>query len=64
MLRFGFMIKDWAEIRGQIIRLFVGGVKSFAGKVPVGNTGGANVPPLLSMEIPEALQRILDSNTK
>lgn len=61
MLRFGFMIKDWKEIRGQILRLFVGGVKSFVGKVPIGNTGGANVPPLLSMEIPEDLQMIIES---
>lgn len=64
MLRFGFMIKDWAEIRGQILRLFVGGVKSFVGKVPVGNTGGANVPPLLPMEIPEDLKAIIDQFKK
>lgn len=61
MLRFGFMIKDWKEIQGQILRLFVGGVKSFVGKVPVGNTGGSNVPPLLPMEIPEDLQHILNT---
>lgn len=59
MLRFGFMIKDWREIRGQILRLFVGGVKSFVGKVPLGNTGGANVPPLRPMEIPEDLAQII-----
>ncbi len=64
MLRFGFMIKDWKEIRGHILRLFAGGVKSFVGKIPVGNTGGANVPPLLPMEIPEDLQQILNSNSK
>jgi hypothetical protein len=64
MLRFGFMIKDWTEIRGQILRLFVGGVKSFVGKVPVGNTGGANVPPLLPMEIPEDLKAIIDQFKK
>lgn len=63
MLRFGFMIKDWREIRGQILRLFVGGVKSFVGKVPVGNTGGANVPPLLPMEIPADLKQILRNNS-
>lgn len=59
MLRFGFRIKDWKEISGQVLRLFVGGVKSFVGKVPVGNTGGANVPPLLPMEIPEDLKLII-----
>jgi hypothetical protein len=44
MLRFGIKIKDRREIIGQIPRLLVGGVKSFVGKIPVGNTGGANVP--------------------
>lgn len=58
MLQYGFKIKDWKEIRGQILRLFVGGVKSFVGKVPVGNTGGANVPPLLPMEIPTDLKAL------
>jgi Protein of unknown function (DUF3703) len=61
MLRFGFKIKSGKEIRGQILRLIFGGVKSFVGKVPVGNTGGANVPPLLPMEIPDDLQKILNS---
>ncbi|MDZ7650184.1 MAG: DUF3703 domain-containing protein [Cytophagales bacterium] len=46
MLKFGFRIKDTKEIIGQLPRLLVGGVKSFVGKIPVGNTGGANVPPL------------------
>ncbi|PHI21326.1 hypothetical protein CEQ90_02695 [Lewinellaceae bacterium SD302] len=59
MLRFGFAIKNGKEIRGQILRLIFGGVKSFVGKVPTGNTGGANVPPLQPMEIPKDLQQIL-----
>jgi Protein of unknown function (DUF3703) len=59
MLRFGLKIKNWNEIRGQILRLIFGGVKSFVGKIPTGNTGGANVPPLLVMDIPEDLKVIL-----
>lgn len=59
MLRFGFFIKSPKEVLGQITRLVFGGVKSFVGKIPVGNTGGANVPPLRPMEIPEDLQHIL-----
>ncbi|MFT4833780.1 MAG: hypothetical protein ACJAVY_001106 [Marinoscillum sp.] len=58
MLQFGFHIKDYREILGQIPRLLVGGVKSFVGKIPVGNTGGANVNPLKPMEIPEDIQRM------
>ena len=63
MLQFGIKIKSSKEIVGQIPRLLVGGVKSFVGHIPVGNTGGANVPPLKVMEIPEDIKEILNSNS-
>ncbi len=59
MLTFGIKIKNWKEVVGQIPRLLVGGIKSFVGKIPTGNTGGANVPPLKPMEIPEDLAAII-----
>lgn len=59
MLRFGFRIKSLREIGGQLPRLFVGGIKSFVGKIPVGNTGGADVPPLQPMKIPEDLKKLM-----
>jgi len=59
MLLFGIRIKKISEIIGQVPRLLVGGVKSFVGHIPVGNTGGANVPPLQRMEIPKDLQELL-----
>jgi hypothetical protein len=58
MLLFGIRIKDTKEVLGQIPRLLVGGVKSFVGKIPVGNTGGANVPPLKPLPISEELLSI------
>ena len=58
MLKFGFKIKSAKEVIGQITRLVFGGIKSFVGTVPIGNTGGANVPPLKPMEIPADLQEI------
>jgi hypothetical protein len=61
MLCFGIAIKNVKEIIGQIPRLLIGGVKSFVGKIPVGNTGGANVPPLMPMEIPEDLAAIINN---
>jgi hypothetical protein len=60
MLGFGIRIKSRKEILGQLPRLIFGGVKSFVGKVPIGNTGGANVPPLRQMDIPADLKEILD----
>jgi len=59
MLKFGIKIKNRKEILGQLPRLFVGGVKSFVGIIPTGNTGGANVPPLRKMEIPEELKNMM-----
>lgn len=56
MLQFGFRIKSSKEILGQIPRLIFGGIKSFVGKIPVGNPGGANVPPLKSFPVEKELQ--------
>lgn len=58
MLVFGCKIKSVKEILGQMPRLLVGGVKSFVGTIPVGNTGGANVPPMRSMPIQEEIKTI------
>ncbi|AOR25621.1 conserved hypothetical protein (DUF3703) [Formosa sp. Hel3_A1_48] len=60
MLKFGFRQKDTKEVIGQIVRLFVGGWKSFINHVPLGNTGGANVPPLKRMPIPKDIEKLLD----
>jgi hypothetical protein len=60
MMGFAFKVKNTKEIIGQIPRLFIGGVKSFIGEIPVGNTGGANVPPLKPMEIPADLAMIIN----
>ncbi len=59
MIAFAVRVKNGKEILGQIPRLVIGGVKSFVGEIPVGNTGGANVPPLKPMEIPDDLLQIL-----
>ncbi|MBL7985991.1 MAG: DUF3703 domain-containing protein [Flavobacteriales bacterium] len=64
MLQFGFRVKDTREILGQLPRLIFGGVKSFVGTVPIGNTGGANVPPLQPMPVPDDLARMLEGAQK
>jgi len=56
MLQFGIKIKSGKEIIGQIPRLIFGGVKSFVGKIPVGNPGGAKVPPFKPFPIEKELQ--------
>lgn len=61
MLKFAYRIKSKKEVSGQILRLVFGGVKSFVGTVPLGNTGGSDVPPMKTMEIPKDLQAIIDN---
>jgi hypothetical protein len=61
MLKDGFRRKNLKEVLGQALRLMTGGLKSFVNRVPTGNTGGSNVPPLKRMEIPEDLKKILSS---
>lgn len=58
MLKYGIRVKNGKEIVGQLPRLLVGGVKSFVGKIPIGNTGGAAIPPLKSLPIPEDILAI------
>lgn len=58
MLKFGFRMKDTREVIGQLPRLLIGGVKSFVGKIPKGNTGGANVPPLRVMPLPKDIEEL------
>ncbi len=51
-----YKVNTWSSTR-----LLVGGVKSFVGEIPLGNSGGANVPPLKPMEIPSDLREILSA---
>jgi len=64
MLKFGFSQRNIKEVFGQVIRLLVGGWKSFIDHVPLGNTGGSNVPPLKKMEMPRDLTLILNNHSK
>jgi hypothetical protein len=59
MLVFSIKTKNFTEFIGQIPRLLFGGILSFFGKIPVGNSGGANVPALQPMEIPDELKQII-----
>ncbi|ALM20302.1 hypothetical protein AAT17_03090 [Nonlabens sp. MIC269] len=64
MLKFGLRQRNTKEVLGQVLRLLVGGWKSFIDHVPIGNTGGSNVPPLKRMEMPEDLIKILKKYRK
>lgn len=59
MLRVGWAQKDAREIRGQLWRLFLTPLGHLTGRLPIGNTGGANVSAFAPMPIPGELQAIL-----
>lgn len=59
MLKVGWRRRDYVEISGQIPRI-LGALLFSRIWVPLGNTGGARIPPFQSMPIPEDLQRLLD----
>ncbi len=60
MLKVGVLRRDLREIMGQVLRAFAVLPASVFGWVPVGNTGGANVSALKSMDIPEDLAVFLE----
>jgi Protein of unknown function (DUF3703) len=58
MLKVGVKRRDFTEIIGQVVRIL--GALSFSRIwVPIGNTGGAQVPPFTSMPIPEEFESLL-----
>ena len=60
MLRHGLRHGETREIVGQIPRIVFGFLGSLIGRVPIGNTGGANVPAEQPMPIPEDLRALLN----
>lgn len=59
MLKVGLRNRDVVEIMGQIPRI-LGALFFSRIWVPIGNTGGARVPPFTPMPIPHELQALLD----
>ncbi len=58
MLKVGWRRRDVVEMIGQMPRI-VGALLFSRLWVPIGNTGGARVPPFKSMPIPEDLHALL-----
>ncbi|TGK39147.1 DUF3703 domain-containing protein [Leptospira andrefontaineae] len=59
MLLFAIEQKNKKEILGQLVRVSFGWLGSWLNRIPVGNTGGANVPIFQPMPIPGDLLDIL-----
>ncbi|MGJ4788749.1 DUF3703 domain-containing protein [Leptospira koniambonensis] len=61
MLLFAIGQKDTKEILGQLLRISLGWLGSWLNRIPVGNTGGANVPIMQPMPIPKDLLDLLSN---
>src|SRR5262245_40595773 len=59
LLRVAWRRRDLREIVGQLLRLPGGMLGSALGRVPRGNTGGANVSAFREMPIPPDLRNLL-----
>jgi hypothetical protein len=59
MLRVGWSQGDGREVLGQLMRIALVPVGHLLGRLPVGNTGGANVSAFKPMDIAPELQRLL-----
>jgi hypothetical protein len=60
MMRIGWRRRDAREVVGQLVRLAAGGVLSWVGLLPVGNTGGANIPATKSLPLPDDLRALVE----
>lgn len=59
MLQVGWSGGDWREVTGQLMRIALVPVGHLVGRLPVGNTGGANVSAFKPMPIPPELERLI-----
>lgn len=60
MLRVGLLRRDFREIMGQILRLVLVIPGTWVGRLPDGNTGGADVNPFRPMPLPADLRQALE----
>ena len=64
MLRFAFSERDAKEVAGQIFRLALAPLGAVSGRIPIGNTGRANVSAFQPMEVPHDLRSKLRGEPK
>lgn len=64
MLRVGWETGDWRKVVGQLMRLALVPLGHLVGRLPIGNTGGANVSAFAPMTIPPDLKRLLQGRDR
>lgn len=61
MLSYAFETRDWKEVAGQVLRLVLAPLGNLTGKLPMGNTGRANVSAFAPMAYPDDLAQIVSN---
>ena len=64
MLLIGWSAGDRRQVMGQLMRIALVPVGHLAGRLPVGNTGGANVSAFKPMAIPPELERLISDRDR
>lgn len=59
MLLFALRLGDGREVAGQVFRLALAPVGNLTGRLPIGNTGRANVSAFAPMPLPDDLRSII-----
>lgn len=59
MFSFAISQKDFREACGQAVRMALVPLGSLTGRIPIGNTGRANVSAFQSMPLPPDLRKLL-----
>jgi hypothetical protein len=61
MLSLAWQERNWAECAGQLLRLALVPIGQTLGRLPLGNTGRADVNALKPMPVSPHLQRLIDN---
>lgn len=60
MLELARETRDWRELAGQLLRIFLLPLGHLLGRIPFGNIGRSTVGVTARMEPPEPVQRLID----
>ena len=64
MLLVGWPAGDWREVTGQVMRIALVPIGHLVGRLPMGNTGGANVSAFKPMVVPPELKRLIEERDR
>lgn len=62
MSRIGLGRRAPGEIAGQLVRILLGAIGSAIGRVPLGNTGGSDIPMFQRLPIDPRLSQIINDD--